>query len=270
MVAPLRFIPMSLDAQPPKGFLAKIRWVLTYATLWMIPLVALERFADEHYTTGWVFTGLFVANLIIVSIWDPVAGMVSRKGPRMLQMLSIIGIAAGAILFAGCVIWMLVDIRSKHTEISRALARYVLPRHLDKDTSAAADILKKAQPPSKINFVLVKNNNEASLFHEEIRKLLSDSNWKMFGTIDYSDDLREGLTIECQTPNNVENPGSALVEALAAVGVRVDNPQLGSGSTVNETVMTIKVGHRRADDADDYINSRINQSIENMRKQLRK
>jgi hypothetical protein len=67
----------------PDGFWAKVRWTLTFATSWMIPLVAIERFADGHYAAGWILTGLFAANLFVVSAWDRLTAFLGRSQVTM-------------------------------------------------------------------------------------------------------------------------------------------------------------------------------------------
>jgi hypothetical protein len=91
----------------PDGFSAKIRWTLTYATSWMVPLVAIERFADQHYTAGWVLSALFAANLFIVSAWDRATILFARRRMTMfylgLGLLSALGlgISIGKIMGQG-------------------------------------------------------------------------------------------------------------------------------------------------------------------------
>jgi hypothetical protein len=78
MIAPKRFGPMSIDVQIPKGFLPKVRWFMAYGASWMLPLVAIERFADEHYFAGWILSILSVVDWIIASQWDRFASMLER------------------------------------------------------------------------------------------------------------------------------------------------------------------------------------------------
>ena len=87
---------MSIDAEIPQGVLPKVRWLLTYGTSWMIPLVAIERFADEHYKTGWILVGLTIANLAVISAWDRIATIFGRRKLTMLYVGLLVFCCAGA------------------------------------------------------------------------------------------------------------------------------------------------------------------------------
>lgn len=71
------------DPPIPEGVWAKVRWTLTYATSWMIPLVAIERFADGHFSAGAALVVLFAVNLFVVSAWDRLATILGRSQVTM-------------------------------------------------------------------------------------------------------------------------------------------------------------------------------------------
>jgi hypothetical protein len=79
MIAPVRLGPMSIDAQIPKGFWPKIRWFMTYGASWMLPLVAIERFADEHYWVGWILVALSIVDWGVVSTWDRIEAIIKSS-----------------------------------------------------------------------------------------------------------------------------------------------------------------------------------------------
>lgn len=83
------------EAPIPEGFWPKVRWTLTYTTSWMVPLVAIERFADGHYDAGWILAGCFVLNLVVVSRWDQLSALFSERRSTLVTWGLIV---AGAIL----------------------------------------------------------------------------------------------------------------------------------------------------------------------------
>jgi hypothetical protein len=83
----------------PEGIWPKVRWTLTYATSWMVPLVAIERFADGHYLVGWILAGLFLVNLFVVSKWDQIAAFLGRRRVTM-YYIALALVCAGGLGFA--------------------------------------------------------------------------------------------------------------------------------------------------------------------------
>jgi hypothetical protein len=80
------------DAPPiPRGFRAKIRWVVDHHP-WIWLLVGVEQFSTEHYSGGFVFLAIFAANLFIWEAWDGIFCAARKvKGRNMAFTFIIIG-----------------------------------------------------------------------------------------------------------------------------------------------------------------------------------
>lgn len=97
---------MSVEAPIPSGFWPIIRWVLTYATSWMIPLVAIERAADGHYVTAGILGALFLLNLIVVSKWEQIDAFLGGDKVTLILVVVAILCAAGLGITVGA-LWVM-------------------------------------------------------------------------------------------------------------------------------------------------------------------
>jgi hypothetical protein len=79
---------MSVEAPIPEGVWPKVRWTLTYLSPWIIFLVAIERFVDGHFASGFVLSVLFILNLVIVSKWEAFVNALGRARRRIGLALS--------------------------------------------------------------------------------------------------------------------------------------------------------------------------------------
>ena len=148
-----------------------------------------------------------------------------------------------------------------------ALEKYVLPRRLTpRQVATISDYLSKNEKYT-FNFVVHKNDEEASVFRSDIQSVLTDSGW-ILGTIEYSDDMVEGLRIDYQEAwqeaqkrpdRSHPKPDQILEEAFRQAGLLYGSSG-GSGRGINDAKLTIQIGPRRRDTYGDYKKlSEINQ-----------
>jgi hypothetical protein len=126
--------------------------------------------------------------------------------------------------------------------------RYVLPRELTKEQSAAlVEQLSKRTPPLEVRFVLASRDEEAGQYGGDLQNAFRKAGWKIGSSTD-TDQIQEGLSIEVY--NDVTERGLSFQDFFQ-VAFREANIQLdgggGGGSNDPGAVIRILVGHRRRD-----------------------
>jgi hypothetical protein len=91
---PLRFGPMANDAPVPRGFWATIRWIFDNFH-WIFLLVSIERLADGHNKTAFVFFAIFVLAIFVAPRWETIANLVTNLVPKTRLQSSKISISDG-------------------------------------------------------------------------------------------------------------------------------------------------------------------------------
>jgi hypothetical protein len=177
-----------------------------------------------------------------------------RRG-RMYQMIPIIGILVSGFAFTICGAWIVYDNRRANQEISNALSRYVLPRHLSEDQIAKIGEYLRKFEPQKFNFLVTPNNEEASSYRADIQRALTEGGWEL-ETIDYSDKISQGISMQTrmtqassQAKPDPKRPRADTMLQNAFKDAKVQLSGLGSGSGTEDS-FTINVGARRTDDSD--------------------
>jgi hypothetical protein len=81
------------DATIPDRFNPAIRWVLAGIALFVFFLLGAEKFADQQYVSGAVFSVLFAITLIVAVKWNAISDGIKGQGRKHVA-LTIIGISA--------------------------------------------------------------------------------------------------------------------------------------------------------------------------------
>jgi hypothetical protein len=181
-----------------------------------------------------------------------------EENGKLMEIVPIIGILIGGMIFVGSIAWVVADNRRAARDVSETLARYVLPRHLtEQQITTVAEYLSKTAP-QKVNYIVAKNNTEASAFWSDINRAITQGGWSL-DKIEYSDDVQQGITTHYQQtmesarqPVDPKQPKPDVIfrDALKAARIQLSGGGGGSGIDTKENVFTIKVGIRRMDDGD--------------------
>jgi hypothetical protein len=94
---------MSVDAAIPDRFWPAVRWACTYVFSWVLPLIAVERFADNHPDVGALLSFLTLLVWFVAARWDRISELVVKRRLPMAFIiigLSAVGLAAGILLLA--------------------------------------------------------------------------------------------------------------------------------------------------------------------------
>jgi hypothetical protein len=123
-------------------------------------------------------------------------------------MWPVVGLVAGTLLILGSLVWMYADSHSTMRDIQIALKRYVLPRHLTDQQSAAISQYLKQRQPFEAKVIAVKNNTEASRYAEDIRQALIKGGWTVAPADTFApDDVPPDVSIAyIQTLQSGRNP----------------------------------------------------------------
>jgi hypothetical protein len=233
-------------------------------------IIALLGFIWAHFDWGSVGTAVpltvgIVALIAIVFItlyrlWR-VSETWRRRFMTALSLWPIIGMFGGALIFLSCAVWLFSDNRATNREIQQALRRYVLPRHLtEQQTAAISGYLLQHDPPkeTKVIITVPERDAEAAAYADDIRQALVKGGWPI-APINTANDVQEGLGAQFwQTEQSSKIPADAqhpklndlLRQALHAARIEFGNFGGGGGQAITENSLTISVGHRRMDDGD--------------------
>jgi len=74
---------MSVDTAIPDRFWPAIRWAFTYVFSWALPLVAIEKFADDHSFTGALLSCLTLIDWAVAAKWDQIEQLINQWRRRL-------------------------------------------------------------------------------------------------------------------------------------------------------------------------------------------
>jgi hypothetical protein len=140
-----------------------------------------------------------------------------------------------------------------------ALEKWVLPRRLTPEQIESIGAYLEKYSAHTINFKVKQDDEEASVYRGDIQRAVGGRGGWMVGEINYSSDVRQGLTIDYQQTQVTQQlgddprqpkPDRLLTEALRQANVKVDGSSSG-GSGGTQDVLSICVGARRRDNRAD-------------------
>ncbi len=78
---------MSVDAAIPNRFWPAVHWASMYVFSWILPLIALERFAERDAVVGGIFASLTIIDWIVAAQWEQIEKALGVKPKDELEYL---------------------------------------------------------------------------------------------------------------------------------------------------------------------------------------
>lgn len=160
------------------------------------------------------------------------------------------------ILLAGLAVWLLT-INVKMSALRDDIDCFVIPRSLTEDQILGIGEFLAKYDPHEIVVASVKYDVEAGNYSGDFRRAFEKGGWTVTGVSGIPEDAhQEGLALDFNQPlenaNQKADPkhprANELVnQAFKLTHVQIEGNSSGGGVGITQTVLTLRVGHRRRD-----------------------